>query len=370
MMATSPVGIDRLEKSWDELQLHVEEEQRLLIEESSTATENFDPRWCLVGRLLSDRTIDFGAFKNVMAALWRPVKGLGVKDLDHNWYLFQFWHEMDISRVLDGSPWTFNRIPLLLCRLKEGDDPQEIVVNSLEVWVQVFDLKAGFKSDVVLKACGDFIGKFLYSCPKNYSGIWKDYLRIRVQISVDQPLRRRLKIGRGHQDWFWANFKYERIPTFCFVCGILGHSEKFFPKVFEENYVDEGKPYGMFMRALDRRQQRQIGARWLRDDFDQPTSVGGASGTRSSPTHLPVSPGPIGMGTKVQSTGELHCFDGKRVENSETHSLDAEFNFIDLKRRRVLDGLGLLQSCLFLVNLGLLCTEGFWTRAVVCCMWT
>lgn len=142
--------------------------------------------------------------------------------------------------MLEGSPWTFNRIPLLLERLKDGADPQDVVVNSLEVWVQIYDLKIGFKSDKVLQACGDFIGKFLYPCPKNYSGFGKDYLRIRVQLDVNQPLRRRLKICKGHDDGFWANFKYERIPTFCFVCGLLGHSEKFCPKVFAPDYVDVG----------------------------------------------------------------------------------------------------------------------------------
>lgn len=32
-----------------------------------------------------------------------------VKELEHNPYLFQIYHEIDIQRVIEGSPWTYNR---------------------------------------------------------------------------------------------------------------------------------------------------------------------------------------------------------------------------------------------------------------------
>lgn len=79
-----------------------------------------------------------------------------------------------------------------------------------------------------------------------------------------------MKIQRNKEDWFWANFKYERVPTFCFICGVIGHSEKLCHKLFEESRETIVKPYGMFMKAPDRRNNRQIGARWLKDNMAQP----------------------------------------------------------------------------------------------------
>lgn len=67
-------------------------------------TESLDTWWCLVGRFLLDIPIDFNAMQNRLASLWKPGKRLFVKEIDVNIYLFQFYHELDINRVLDGSP--------------------------------------------------------------------------------------------------------------------------------------------------------------------------------------------------------------------------------------------------------------------------
>ena len=57
--------------------------------------------YCLVGRFLMDKVINFSAMKNIMAALWRPGKGICIKDLSPTLFLFQFFHEIDIRRVLE-----------------------------------------------------------------------------------------------------------------------------------------------------------------------------------------------------------------------------------------------------------------------------
>uniref|UniRef100_A0A803PRU2 DUF4283 domain-containing protein n=1 Tax=Cannabis sativa TaxID=3483 RepID=A0A803PRU2_CANSA len=79
-----------------------------------------DDRWCLVGRFLTKRSIDFQAMQHKMATLWQPGRGMYVKELGPNYFIFQFYHEVDIERIMDGSPWTFDRIPLVFERVKPG----------------------------------------------------------------------------------------------------------------------------------------------------------------------------------------------------------------------------------------------------------
>lgn len=274
-MASSSHSMKELEDILNEIQLE-DKEEGIMFDDSEGLRDEVDARWCLVGRLLSERPADFEAVRNVMATLWRPGKGMFVKELDVNMYLFQFFHEVDIHRALEGSPWTFNKIPLVIERLKQGENPRTLTLNTMEIWVQVYDLKVGFMSEKVLKAVGGFIGQFVLSCPKNFTGIWRDYLRVRVLINIDRPLKRRMKIFTSKDKWFWVNFKYERLPTFCFICGVIGHSDRFCHKLFDESAENIAKPYGMFMKAPDRRNNKHIGARWLRDNMAQP--MGGNTG--------------------------------------------------------------------------------------------
>lgn len=102
-MASSSKGVEELEGRWSEF--HIEEEENgILFDESEELHDEVDTQWCLIGKLLSDRPVDFEAVRNVMATLWRPGKGMFVKELDINRYLFQFFHEVDIQRDIEGTP--------------------------------------------------------------------------------------------------------------------------------------------------------------------------------------------------------------------------------------------------------------------------
>lgn len=116
----------------------------------------------------------------------------------------------------------------------------------------------------VLKEIGNYIGTFVSSCPSNFQGVWRDYFCVRVTLDVLKPLKRRMQVGKAGAGWDWINFKYENVPTFCFICGLLGHSDKLCSRLFVTKESDIVKPYGDWMRAPFRRQVKPIGAKWLR----------------------------------------------------------------------------------------------------------
>lgn len=119
-----------------------------------------------------------------------------------------------------------------MARLKEGDNPRCIDLNAMDLWVQVYDLKAGFMIERLIKEIGNYIRSFVSIYPTNFVGVWRDYLRVRVTIDVTKPLRRRIKVRKTGDEWFWINFKYENVPTFRFICRLSGHSEKFCSHLF------------------------------------------------------------------------------------------------------------------------------------------
>lgn len=179
----------------------------------------------LVGRFLTDKNINFQAMQNVMASLWRPKEGMEIHDIGGFKYSFVFYHIMDLRKVIEAGPWSFEQNMLVYKQVKEAEDPQLMELNEVEIWVQVHDVPQGFNSENIMKSVGTYIGKYEKSDPTNFDGTWKSYVRIRVILDIQKPLRRRMKIKRGGV-WSWLNFKYERMGTFCFVCGIIGHTER------------------------------------------------------------------------------------------------------------------------------------------------
>ena len=85
---------------------------------------------------------------------------------------------------------------------------------------------------------------------------------------MDQPLKIKMQLERSNGLTCCVQFKYEDLPTFCFICGVLGHSERFCDRLFTTPKEQILKPYGLFLKAAPHRRNHTIGDRWLRNDKD------------------------------------------------------------------------------------------------------
>ncbi|KAM6593181.1 hypothetical protein CsatA_000884 [Cannabis sativa] len=263
-MASSSRSMEEMEERYADIDIEGEEEGVEIDVLDSEEEVVFDDRFCLVGRFLNARTVDFEAMRHTLAGLWKPGKGLFVKELGPNLYLFQFYHEIDIKRVINGSPWTFNRLLFLFGRVPRGGDPKSIPLNKLDMWVQIHGLTSGFMTERVVKEAAKVIGELVETDPKNNNGLWRDFMRVRVRVNIDQPIKRRMKLKKAGGEWFWAPFKYEFLPTFCYICGIIGHTENFCHKLFDTPEEAIVKPYGEWMRAQTRRKNYMLHSQYLR----------------------------------------------------------------------------------------------------------
>uniref|UniRef100_A0A803LLX8 Zinc knuckle CX2CX4HX4C domain-containing protein n=1 Tax=Chenopodium quinoa TaxID=63459 RepID=A0A803LLX8_CHEQI len=65
------------------------------------------------------------------------------------------------------------------------------------------------------------------------------YRRVKLMLDTSKPLRwfQMIKDHKGRE--LRVDFAYERLPFFCFACGIMGHSEKDFHNVAEEDRQDQ-----------------------------------------------------------------------------------------------------------------------------------
>jgi hypothetical protein len=85
---------------------------------------------------------------------------------------------------------------------------------------------------------GSYIGNFVEYDEENNWVPWRKFMRIKVAIDVNVPLKKDWAIRKDGGDWVKVMFKYERLGTFFFLCGIIGHTYKFCARKFEDDYVE------------------------------------------------------------------------------------------------------------------------------------
>ncbi|XP_040932119.1 uncharacterized protein [Gossypium hirsutum] len=229
----------------------------------------------LVGCFLTASVIHFPAMRSTLVNLWHPVWGVQIRDMGEKMYLFQFFHIMDMERVIKGSPWTFNNYLLLLYKLNWGEDPLQVPLVMTPFWVQIHDVPIGLFFESLAVQMGNFLGVFLKYDGSNLGKENRNFMRIRVQIDVRRPLKRKKQIlfsGRRS----YVTFKYERLSLFCFFCGRLGHSDSFCETKMAlwVEVVEMG--WDLSLRAQTRR-MLVMNSIWLRDDGEGKVGEEGSS---------------------------------------------------------------------------------------------
>lgn len=48
-------------------------------------------------------------------------------------------------------------------------------------------------------------------------------MRIRVKVDITKPLKRALRVKCANGESLMVTFTYERLPNFCYRCGVIGH---------------------------------------------------------------------------------------------------------------------------------------------------
>ena len=175
------------------------------------------------------------------------------------------------------------------------------------------------------KDLGNSLGRYHETDKRMWLTEQARFLRVRVDIPLNKPLRRGGNILNLDGEKTWVNFKYERLPFFCYVCGYLGHDEKHCPNL--PCNPDSPKQYGEWLRAIGNQKSNvdrpKSSNSWSFEDEQSGRSSGRSAPTMTNPSDSTSKPG---ASSKVhrnhQNRDSVKPQNPDRKESSRSHAAD------------------------------------------------
>ena len=208
------------------LKLTKEEEEGIQLSTPSRAEWLEECQLSLFGKLLSNRQQNQRALNSTLWSAWKMGSDLRIVEVGNDILHFKFNSKYQMERVEKNGPWNFDNNLLLLCRWRKGLTAANIRFSHSPFWVQIWGIPFELMIEETGKAVGDKIGKLLEVDKRSWQLDQAKYMRVRVEIPLNKPLQRGRYLLNGEGEKVWVTFKYERLPTVCYKCGILGHDDR------------------------------------------------------------------------------------------------------------------------------------------------
>ena len=202
----------------------------------------------------------------MLRSTWKMGLDLQIVDVGNNVLQFKFSFEYQLQWVEKNGPWNFDNNLLLLCRWRRGLSSTNITFTHSPFWVQIWGLPFKLMSEEVCRDLSNSLGRFIETDQRVGQSDQAKFMRVRVDLQLDKPLRRGGKIASVEGEKFWVSFRYERLPTFCFHCGRLGHDMKHYQEIpntqsSSNQYGDQFKAQGSSKIGVDRSRSNSSGGK-------------------------------------------------------------------------------------------------------------
>ncbi|CAI9259919.1 unnamed protein product [Lactuca saligna] len=181
-----------------------------------------------VGKKLAFPTVNHFSFK-----MWKMY---GLKDImvnDEGFFFFKFDSKEGMMSVLEGGPWLINNVPMFVQRWRPGLVLSKPQINSVPVWVKVFNVPLEYWNSKGITLIANEIGKPIAMdkiTQKMCNEHWgrPAFMRFLVEMSAESEWMKELSVvsidfGTGEKVESKCRIEYAWRPDICSHCKIYGH---------------------------------------------------------------------------------------------------------------------------------------------------
>jgi len=125
--------------------------------------------------------------KTVLKNIWKPSKGLVIRETDPNLFPFQFFSKKDKEYVLKEGPWAFDGHIPLVQEWTGLEQFSEIKFDVTRFWVKAYDVPGVRQMKTFTQFLGNRIGK-LVECDETHMIGADKFLCFGVDVDINKPI--------------------------------------------------------------------------------------------------------------------------------------------------------------------------------------
>lgn len=214
-------GVPSLEEHLEAMELQGEEEEDLHFSREFEELVK-EVRWLALFRVHTSKPFSHAALYNTLRNAWAAAKEVTFKAREPNLFVVQFHCLGDWTRVMEGRSWLFRGAAIVMEEYDGYSNVKAYRLDKIPIWARVQGvpemlMKKKELAEKVAKKVGEIITVQVNDGKINST----PYLRVRVWIDLRKPLVRVVPITL--KDRMKCLVQYEKLPSFCFFCGCLGH---------------------------------------------------------------------------------------------------------------------------------------------------
>jgi hypothetical protein len=124
----------------------------------------------------------------------------------------------------EGRPWVFEGCLFSVADYNGDIPPIQMDFEKVAFWTRMFNLPLSCMSEAMGVQIGNSVG-FVEEVDTEEDGVgWGAYLRVKIRMDISRPLARG-RVLKLNGVTTWVAFQYEKLPKFCYHCGIIKHGE-------------------------------------------------------------------------------------------------------------------------------------------------